>query len=254
MRKTLKITAVILAALAVAPLCAQSDIERGLSPALRAFGENLCLYARFDGDKALMLAGPDGVTIQKSNDFKTGAGRSGAALETGKVTLKGGPLIDFGASGTLIMWISPQNWSGKKTAEMPYILPFVTTNEQITVMAGLQGQTTKIYAHVMLPDKKKIHLAVYGGAANWKDGSWHMLAVNWSSDSMGISLDGSEFITQALASPIPGGPVKKIELGNASSGKPSLALEEFTVLNKKLSSAEIKKLYAAAVKNSAQDL
>jgi hypothetical protein len=230
--------------------CSQNDTRPALPPILKNFAENVSLYLTFEKDAPCLQIGPDTLKIQKSENFKTGAGRCGDACDLGRVVLKAPALVDFSGSGTVILWVSPTNWKGKKDKEMPYILPFSASNPQTTMLAGRQGETSKIYAHAMLPEKKKVHLPFYGMTTTWRDGSWHMLAVNWSPDSMGFSVDGSEFISQSLNSPLPGGAANTVIIGNniGDSALPNLKVDEFAVLNKKLSGNEVKKIYNESTK------
>ena len=243
---TLKSSAVLAVFCGLSMLCySQNDTRSPLPPILKNFVENVSLYLIFTKDTPGLQIGPDTLKIQKSDNFKTSDGRRGDACDLGKVTLKAPGLVDFSGSGTVILWVSPTNWSDKKDKEMPYILPFTASNGQTTMLAGRQGETSKIYAHVILPEKKKVHLAFYGATRTWLDGSWHMLAVNWSPDSMGFSVDGSEFCSQSLNSPLPGGAANTIAVGNniGDSSLPNLKVDEFAVLNRKLTNGEVKKLY-----------
>lgn len=242
-----RLLAIVVFSVISIPCFPQNEPRPALPPILKNFAENITLYLTFEKDTPVIQMGPDTLKIQKSDNFKTSAGRSGAACDLGKVTLKAPGLVDFSASGTVILWMSPANWNGKSNKEIPYILPFIASNGITKMLAGRQGDNSKIYAHAILPENKNIHLASY---PNWHDDSWHMLAINWSPDSMGLSVDGSDFISQSLNSPLPGGAADSVQIGNnfGDSLLPNLKVDEFAVLNRKLSANDVKKLYEEAVK------
>jgi hypothetical protein len=227
----------------------QPDGLMAMNPILNSYVQNISFYMNFDNNstKPQISAGDYKLLSQKKVEFVKGL--FGTALGAGDIRIAVNKNINLAKPGTLIMWVSPAGW--EKVEKEPYLIPFVGhCDTGYNLLMGRQGckwGQSRIYAYAYFPDKKRTFIPVYGqGSAKvWKNGEWHMLALSWDAENLYISVDGKENKSKMLIAPL-GQNMKWISL-TAGTHKTRFIIDEFVVLNKKLSNKELIALYRKAM-------
>jgi len=185
-------------------------------------------------------------------------GRALSAADGGRVEftkdMDGQPLLDLSASGTVVCWIRYMNPVPKGK------------NPGITFFSiGLGKTPTRSYGRLLMmkqadiswmnafyeyvTDKRRTVAANTGCSyATWKPGVWKMCVMTWTQDKIGFSQDGAPVYEQAYSEKF--GPFWRFTLSAPDLRKDSrgFQLDEFAILDRKLTDAEIKALYDETLK------
>jgi len=228
-----------------------------VNPVLSKFSDNITFYLNFDESNMIPnLASGNNKVRGKGGEFTWGKGLFGKCLRSGQANYFGPKNLDFSAPGTVIFWMAPSNW--KKIEREDYFWPFIGFTKKTKIILGRQGAKwgkTRIYAYATTPKgKKNINAGVKSGSAKvWKPGQWHMIAMTWGPDTLGISVDGKKQLEKSLEEPL-GIKTPWFLFGAQKSADKGLQVlqDEFVIMNKKLSDDEIKSLYEETIKISSQ--
>lgn len=227
-----------------------------INPILEKHADNITFYINFDNSDfvpALAAGSPKIRSQQGKATFEKGL--LGKSLRSGFVNLEGGKNVDFSVPGTWIFWISPWKWDRKK--KPGYFWPFIAFLKGMKVQVGRQAAATwaktRMYAYITAPKKlDSVYLPVYGegGGKGWEDGTWHMIALTWNSDDLGLSVDGKPQAIKTLPKPLTG--VNWFRIGTAKEPRKEdqVLTDEIVILNKRLTDAELKSLYDETLKVS----
>jgi hypothetical protein len=234
----------------------ETGIPEGLgkiNPVLLDYSSNITFYLNCDSEDMLpAMAAGDSKVRTKAGTFTFEKGLFGKALRSGRATYTSKaknsklPNIDLSSPGTLIIWLSPWNW--KKVEKEGYFWPFIAFAGNKKIQIGRQGDKwgkARIYAYITNQGGENTYLPMYGHGSghNWKQGVWHMVALSWDPESLGLSVDGSAFSKKTLESPFKH-EVSWFLVGAQKNEKGFQVLQdEFVILNKQLSDQEIKTLF-----------
>jgi hypothetical protein len=199
----------VMAAPPTARTSARPPDERVGSPFLGRFGADVVFYASFDEGLEAEVApkskeprpGDWQAFLKGGGQLFTG-GAFGQALKSDEYTVS----YDLGddprlsQSGSIVHWIACY---APKPAETDYFWPGRLSVGKRGIMYGQQGgkgSKGPLYAYTEgLGQKVSVR---QGGTAGWKDVSWHLLVVNWRSDSIEISVDGQPPSRGSLRQPV----------------------------------------------------
>lgn len=250
MKKRVVIIAVLLSGI----FSYADDLMESLAanPVLNDYASNITFYLSFNGSnpKPEMAQGSPNLK-QKKEKMEFSKGLFGMALSSGRIQFSGKANIDLSKPGTIIMWVSPQNWV--KASKEPYIIPFNGRRDTgYNLILGRQGgkwRRGRIYTYIYFPDKKKTYIPFYGqGSANkWKNGQWHMLSLSWDTTTIYLCVDDRKETSKMLLAPL-GETFESFRLLVAPGQRPKLLIDEFVILNKKLSNKELIELYKKTIK------
>ena len=218
-----------------------------MNPALRKFGPAVSFYQSCNHLPmvATMSCGDGAPTVAGVVCLR--AGLYGRALLTGKaaVSYAARGNINLSRGGSLALWLCAYHWQDMKK-HLPYIF-FVQVNDHgRQLLIGRMGVLQNHEAlEVYLAGAKKSVCIVPGNTLQWKNRQWHLLVVNWTAGSVEVSLDGG--VWQQSAPPSLEhlhGPPGQLTLGDVhASLKQRCLLDEFMVLNRPMSMAEVRWLY-----------
>ncbi len=251
MKKTITIIITMLLALSSN---ANEFIEMlATNPILNDYGSNVTFYLSFNEDKLTPeIAQGDPKLRSKKQNVKFSKGLFGKALSSGRIQFNGEKNVDLSKPGTIVIWVSPQNW--KKVIKEPYIIPFVGhRNTGYNLLLGRQGckwGKSRIYAYAYFAGKKKnIFLPFYGqgGGHIWENGKWYMLALSWDPTNIYLTVNDGKTVSKMITAPL-GLTFNFFTLQVAKGEAPKLLVDEFVVLNKQLSNEELIKIYQETIK------
>lgn len=227
-----------------------------INPVMEKYADNLIFYVNFDEGSFLPVIAANEKSVK--SDFKDSVfvpGLLGKALHIGRVMYNAAGNLDLSKPGTLLFWIAPHQW--KQEEKEPYLLPFVAYAGNTKIILGRQGGPwgkTRVYVNVETPDRKDwVSNGVEGGSGkNWKNGEWHMIALTWTPESIGISVDGAPVQEKPLKQPLAKGPSEWMLLACQlkEGGNFQILLDEFAILNRRLNSDELKLLYEETLKKA----
>jgi len=223
-----------------------------VNPAIERFNLAITFYASFDGHGEADMSIGDGKPYGNAQDLQYAKGIYGQALAVRNNTLiyHATDNIDLSKSGSLIMWISPaDDWTD---ADAPVQLGFATIHHQgETLLLARQGGKSNRQALMAifapkLMDIQTRALTKNGNTTSWKKGEWHLLVVNWSKDSVELSVDGNTFIKVTSTSPAIPSDDKRTDIsvaGNSTEKSPYL-IDELMILNRPLTNDEVSELFS----------
>lgn len=161
------------------------------NPALERFGRAIVLYASFDGrfDADLSPAAGAPISAPKADLNPFASGVFGQALASGDFDLS----YDLGdtrlsRSGAAAIWVAKTS----KRDDPGYFWPVRLFGSDRLLMIGRMGDPRNketLYGHGQIAGAKG-DSATLGSALDWKEGEWHLLVLNFRSDSIEFSVDG----------------------------------------------------------------
>jgi len=205
-------------------------------------------YASFDGyaqaDLSPGAAGPlNPLPAAAANPFVPGL--FGQALASGAFTVSYHLDADRTRQGSFVAWVAGNRWTKE---DQGYFWVFRMHDQRGGLLAGRMGGGNRqaLYAHISRGGKGTS--AAQGSSQNWKDGDWHLLVVNWRSDSVEFSLDGGLPNQARLATVPPENPAAKatpamLIVSSEQNGANQLLMDEVLVFNAPLTPADIQWLY-----------
>ncbi len=226
-------------------MCAVSAEEKKMS-VLDIFPDNTALAVSFNDGQGNASAMDGEISAPKMKDVEFGEnGVSGNAMNGGSAAYDVKfDNLEFGKEATLVFWFAFSQTA--QEIDKRLLIPLIVNGEQSRLIVARQGWGAgkcNFYTYVYLPDKQKAMSRVFGvgSVSKWKKGEWHMIAVTWTPNSLGISVDASIFDQVALSAPLPG-VLKQIAV---NAGKDCYMVDELIFFDRKLSQEELKKLYDA---------
>ncbi|MBE6404495.1 MAG: LamG domain-containing protein [Lentisphaerae bacterium] len=160
--------------------------------------------------------------------------------------------VDTTVPGSVVAWAAP-TWSQEVTKKEPGFSIFgvhAASKDQIydLIFGKMPNQPWKkghLNAYVQYPRLKKVTSCILwnqGMVYQWPAGQWHMFVVTWGNGTISYSVDGKKSAVS--------------ELREILAAKPqwftiradSFVVDELTILNKRLTDAEIAKLYQESLK------
>jgi hypothetical protein len=221
-----------------------------VNPVIEKFGDRLIFHVNFDDEVCLPAVAASEKSIHSEfKDSRFVPGLLGKALYIGRVVYKAKDNLDLSRPGTLMFWIAPHQWT--KLEIEPYLFPFIAWTGDTKIILGRQKAPwgkTRIYVNVETAERKDwVSAGVdnVGSGRDWKNGEWHMIAVTWTPESIGISVDGRPVQEKTLKKPLAKGTSEWMMLACQldDTGSTQILLDEFSVLDRKLTNDELKKLY-----------
>jgi hypothetical protein len=237
----------------------ENNIPEGVklgNPILSKYGTNITFYQNFDNEDcqpALAAGNPKAKIKQGVLNLKNGLFNKG--LLVGKFFYESEKNLDFSSPGSMVIWISPWKWEKKQ--KEPYLYSFTAKTDTHHILVGRMGAQpkgkTNLLAYIYTPKGlPNIAIKSKGGSVedkNWKPGQWHMLALTWTPERIGFSVDGNKLIYKTLNQPL-GSITLKFSIGASRKEKGQLWLQdEFVILNCELNNNDLKELYDKTLEN-----
>jgi hypothetical protein len=172
----------------------------GGNPALAKFSDRILFYASFDGTTDAALSPLLGACPLPAGVRPFVPGVMGQALCSGDFDLAYdlGKAARIERTGSVAIWLAARQWK----PDYCYFWPFMIHGNGRQIMLGRMGDRANncsLYAY--LANNGKGVSAVAGSAADWKEGQWHLLVVNWGADWVELSIDGQPPFRAAV--PVP---------------------------------------------------
>jgi len=242
---------------------AQGTTAKG-NPAQRLFGDDLAMLVSFDDGKgeADIMDGEIEVNAGKSkNPQFAEEGAWGKCFSDGSLSYKTKfENVDFGKPCTFAFWMALATDDpafDKLGACMPVAL--CPARDGAFLQLQRQGWTkcANLFTSLSVPGKKTNNTMarIFGisKTTQWKKGEWHLVAITWTPEELGLCVDGIHYTVAALPSSIP----KIFELSDNPGidglwlgvSPKDLKLDELMFFSRKLSKDEIQKLYQESLKN-----
>ncbi|MDD3954162.1 MAG: hypothetical protein PHY82_09640 [Lentisphaeria bacterium] len=221
-----------------------------VNPVIEKFGGPLLFHVHFDDEACLPAVAASEQSVQSEfKDARFVPGLLGKALYIGRVVYKARDNLDLSRPGTLLLWIAPHQW--KKVEIEPYLFPFIAGTGDTKIILGRQKAPwgkTRLFVNVETAERKDwVNTGIdnTGSGRDWINGEWHMIAVTWTPESVGISVDGSPVQEKTLKKPLAKGTSEWMTLTCQldDRGSSQILLDEFSILNRKLANDELKALY-----------
>lgn len=167
-----------------------------VNPALEKFGAAITFYASFDEMVTADLSNGSGVPRNPKIEIERKPGLYGQAFLAGEqdVAYDAASNIDLSKPGAVAMWVSAFEWK-RDLPETPYIFFLRILDHGRNVMLarmGMKANKETVYAYAQAGNDKKTLGA--GNTQKWEDAQWHLLVVNWRSDALEFSCDGSAMV------------------------------------------------------------
>jgi len=184
--------------------------------------------------------------FQRHGEPKLAPGLLGKALVagTGALFFADARNWTIATRGALVLWVSPVRWNHHEAGNTYFVV-----SQRAAFYLERQGPLPKPDRS---PGRQEVVLAGLQGSLRgsrgadcklWKDGEWHMLAVNWSWPQLALSLDGGAFSAIEFREKPDPGLSGGFMLG--SRGGDHTLLDEFFCFNRPLSEDEVRTLYEA---------
>ncbi|MBM4050786.1 MAG: hypothetical protein FJ279_37295, partial [Planctomycetes bacterium] len=165
-------------------------------PALRALMDAVTFHHSFDHESLAPDMAVGEWKFQRHGEPKLAPGLLGKALVagTGALFFADARNWTIATRGALVLWVSPVRWNHHEAGNTYFVV-----SQRAAFYLERQGPLPKPDRS---PGRQEVVLAgLQGGLRGsrgadcklWKDGEWHMLAVNWSWPQLALSLDGGAF-------------------------------------------------------------
>lgn len=242
-----------------------------LPPVLEMFPEDTLLYLSFDDGTSDPDFGyfPKG-TVRAARNVFMEDGLLGKALESGTVSFNFKDSLPTDTSGTILMWVRLLETPPPQRMEPACTFFSVLLNSSTRRMLGCKGAGVNYWGkenmicRIEFPGtasgKRRFVRNVVPGSGSsvvrdWPTDEWRMFAFTWSSEKIGISVNGGPVKEEGIPEPlcIP----EKISL-QFSAGVPAgkqeglrFAIDDCAVFRRKLSDRELSSLYQAVLNRRA---
>ena len=224
------------------------------------------LYRMFPNDIRLLLSFDDGTIQPDVGAVSPGKGRPavetseggviGRCLSAGRVAFPpedmfGKPLVDFDGPGTVICWVRyvegvPKGKNPGITFFSAHFKPTEKCPSKRLIMMKQGGASCMNAFYEYFTDKRHWATAItpcdYG---KWPLGEWRMCVMTWTAEKIGFSKNGEPLVEEAYGD-------RFGELSGFAVSAPAIndpgrfyQIDEFAVLGRKLTDAEIRTVYAA---------
>jgi len=170
----------------------------------------------------------------------------------------------FRDSGSISFWVMPQTWIARSAAKARGIIVFlraaIAGGAMIIERQGFSANPKRMDCLLILLNKvtEGTPLAVADATEQWKNGTWHLVVINWDEKGFEVSVDGKELkrtnYPRALATSDFTGQEQFAVGGYANADTPEQTLlDEITVFKRPLSLLEIRKVYKTGSANITSD-
>jgi len=223
--------------------CARGG-DAPMSPVVEKFAADITFYVDYDdGDGAPVIAMGAANVHRTEGEPRPAPGILGLGTTGGVYFYGNEGNVDLTVPGTLIVWSA-----GWKRVENDYVWPVIFTGSRgahhpvgrLPISSG-----SAIYVHFCgrdgAPPDQQYAWIDYD---TWGDG-WHMLALTWDAGSIGLSFDGGMPAEKSLSEPL------DTDVSWIVAGGGGAVVDEFAILNRKLTADELKWLYEETLKRSA---
>jgi len=249
MRRMPRLFSMVFSVIALAPfegLWAEGEAN----PQVEKLGSAVLLYVNFDNEttdaEMATVEGKDQAPLKGNHKFVKGVyGKGFVPGEKGlpQYVLKESG-ITFGNPGGAFIWVSPQGWDREKPEEYVFFLRFNAENGQIILAkSNMQGRSDRLYVYAKGGNSEKGASVSAGSTEEWLNDEWHLLAVNWGSDWVAISVDGKEFVQLEVPELQNYGALERVILGSVPVPHRAVVYDEFVLLSRPLSNDEILEIY-----------
>lgn len=220
-------------------------------------GDWICFYAGFDQATVHPdLAAGDAEPRLLYGSLQFEAGILGHSLRVGA----GGAEVGFATPrnlelakpGALSMWVMPRTWKDTGSAYLPLIRIFgagqaVFVIERDVRSAG-EGERDRIITGPSGLSGGRQVLMFRPLPGRWRNGEWHLLALDWDAMGFALSIDGAPFVREAA----PGGTLPHTFQANASPqgfvignrGQEATLMDELVVYQRPLTDEEAVQLFS----------
>lgn len=245
--------------LVLASLVLSSASFAGENPIYRLFPAEITYLQHFDDGTGFPDVGTVDRTRQKASQLEFAEGGVfGNCLAAGEVSgdfdASGRPFIDLAGSGTVICWVRymedvPEGKNPGITYFSCALDPDPKTWRRLLMMkqSGI-GWMNFFYEYVT--DKRYVVCANTDlSFKHWKKGEWKMTVATWTQDKIGFSQDGAPLVETAYEEKLAPMKGRFAIVAPAVGGKGRFyQVDEFAILNRKLSNEEIRTLYDETVR------
>ena len=233
----------------LAALFLLASVARGgdapMSPLIERFVGSLTFYVDYDEDGGAPVIAKGATDIRgPEGEPRLVPGILGLGIADGGYTYNNEGNVDLTVPGTLIVWVSGWESAGDGAYIWPVI--FITGRGTQHPLARMPKANSAIYAHFnradgAAPDQNIVWIDYDA----WGD-DWHMLALTWDAESIGISVDGGAPYEKAVSEPLDA----NLPWFMAGAGAAGAVTDEVAVLNRKLTAEELKWLYEETLARS----
>lgn len=238
----------LLASLVILP-AGMARAEDKPNPAPERFQEALVFYLSFDGESTA----PDLSAVNIRDDSATPEAEEAvfapgvfgkAYLPSGKRTPSynmSASGISFERPGSAAFWVSPKAWDrGEPESYCFFLTVHAQRGQVMAAKSNQQGNSDFLYAHAQRGQGKG-DSARAGSTQSWNDDEWHLLVLNWGTDSLSFSVDGRDFVHLSVPDLKEYGEWQRLFLPSLSSR--NVAMDEVMVFDRPLELEEITQLY-----------
>ncbi len=229
------------------------SLYAGQNPVLGMFPDDITFHLSYDSGSAdADMASGSGKPVKEivKAEFQPGGVFGGQALKQGCLYYASKDNFHPNESGTLIVWVSPQDWP-EKAPDLTQKEPGFGVFGSGLVMGKMYnhkgGKSALHFTAQYSKRSRGVHLSEAGNVCQWKNRSWHLMVAVWDLSTIALSVDGR---------PLKVGQLKEKALnhslfavGSRDSCGYHIAIDEVTILNRKLTNEEIAALYTEAGKN-----
>lgn len=242
--------------------------EPPVNPIVEDFAKELTFHLDFD-DGTVQPAvgrttlGPDAVKRSRLTSSELG----GQALVNGMLAYAQhpeSPLIDTTRAGTIICWVRLNGEQNPRTHDLNKWEGGATffdvsgpSGAQLLLMKNpncLWGRGALTFYTNFKDAGGKVHTASVEARcsyADWKVGEWRMVAAAWTAAKIYVSVNGAPFVSNPLVQPLlrfSGGVYVTATYWNdkrpeANQEPGTFAVDEVSILNRKLTDEEVKSIY-----------
>lgn len=227
-----------------------------VNPLLEKFADAVTFYVNFDnGDATPVIAAGKADIRTKQHEPKFVPGLFGQALTGGNYFYNGGDNVDLAAPGTALAWVSMRGREAEEPKKEGNFWPLrfqpagVPMGRELILFGRMAGPRIYMYVYAPLGEDGKtpapgkanfIHSIPGGGFKEWGEG-WHLIALTWGPDKVGLSVDGAPLDEKALPEPM------NANIDSFILGLKDDVVDEVAILNRRLTSEELKSLYDETV-------
>jgi hypothetical protein len=218
-----------------------------INPALEKLGAAITFYTGFDSGALAELSAGTGAARDKELVIETKPGLWGQAFFAGEkvIAYDAEKNVDLSRPGALAVWVSPYEWQRAAGQDAGYLFFAKVLDQGREIMLARMGDVRNneaVYAYAQAGEKGQ---TIKGGSSlQWKNGEWHLLAVNWSNTAFEISLDGGTLQRQEIAGfETAEGKPGQLFIGSKTPPDARYLMDELMILNRPLSQDEIKALW-----------
>lgn len=242
-------------------VCVFSLIPLGAQPQLPVASEDIIFEINFDNkDVTADISEGKSDVIVKLGKIRLEKSLWGNALYCGdggaKLRYEIAHNIDFSKSGTVILWFCPLNWKKAKLTH-PRIFFFGIENSKgflgIQVANGPRNlDILERKIRILLLYFKHIPSAQVNinSITSKGDNSWHMLAVTWGRDEIGLSLNGTLWALKKINGEFKKEYFKGCSFSLGSNVGANYLLDMFRIYKRRLTGQELKDIYYKKLKRN----